>query len=126
MHSSFPEKKEEDSVASSSFGLTQAEYSHLLMTLEKRLSQDMHSFAQQHTVYLILQSVALLSFAVVLFLNAQRYHSPVIWGVGVCLLLFSLIAFLELDLRTSGKGIVDKLLPPEGAIILEQEEDHGR
>lgn len=106
--------------------LSEADYAHLLSHLEGRLKRDLRSFFRQRTLYLVLQAFSLLIFSVVLFLNAQRYHSPVIWAIGVCLLLFSLIEFLELDHQTSNKGILDKLIPSSGIPVLEQEENHGR
>ncbi|MGE3726360.1 MAG: hypothetical protein AB7I41_12460 [Candidatus Sericytochromatia bacterium] len=106
--------------------LSEADYAHLISHLEGRLKRDMRAFFRQRILYLVLQAFSLLIFSVVLFLNAQRYHSPVIWAIGVCLLLFSLIEFLELDSQTSGKGVLDKLLPSSGIPVLEQEEDHGR
>ncbi|MBT9544799.1 MAG: hypothetical protein IV090_05370 [Candidatus Sericytochromatia bacterium] len=106
--------------------LSEADYAYLLTHLEGRLKHEMRAFFRQRTLYLVLQGFSLLIFSVVLFLNAQRYHSPVIWAIGVCLLLFSLIEFLELDSQTSGKGVLDKLLPSSGIPVLEQEEDHAR
>jgi hypothetical protein len=106
--------------------LSEADYAFLLTHLEGRLKNEMRAFFRQRTLYLVLQGFSLLIFSVVLFLNAQRYHSPVIWAIGVCLMLFSLIEFLELDSQTSGKGFLDKLLPSSGIPVLEQEEDHAR
>lgn len=106
--------------------LSEADYAYLLTHLEGRLKNEMRTFFRQRTLYLVIQGFALLIFSVVLFVNAQRYHNPVIWVIGICLLLFSLIEFLELDNHTSGKGVLDKLLPSSGIPVLEQKEDHGR
>ncbi len=115
----------DDSLPSNT-ALSEADYAYLLSHLEGRLKHEMRAFFRQRTLYLVLQGFSLLIFSVVLFLNAQRYHSPVIWAIGVCLMLFSLIEFLELDSQTSGKGFLDKLLPSSGIPVLEQEEDHAR
>jgi hypothetical protein len=102
-------------------GLTDHEYEQLRQSLEQTLRRELQEISRRHRFHLALSGCALLLFAIVLFLNAQRYHSPIIWVVGVCLMIFSLIDFLELEAENPEKSLffLKRRIPSE-------ESDHAR
>ena len=44
-----------------------------------------------------LKSITLCILAVALFLGANRYQDVTLWGIGICLVIFSLIEFIDGD-----------------------------
>lgn len=78
--------------------------------LQALIQAEFHKVSLQHSFYLGLMACALCVFAVVLFLNARYYHDLTLWGVGLCLLVFGLIQFLELEFAHRKSGRVQKML----------------
>lgn len=104
--------------------LTETDYQHLQKHLEHYFRRKLWLINRQRMIYLGLNGFCLLLFAVVIFVNAQRYHNTVLWIVGFCLLLFGLIEFLELDAQMSGKSLLESLFPHVYKLPPEQE-NHG-
>ena len=101
--------------------LNDSDYERLRQSLEHSLRQELLELSRRHRFHLALSGFALLLFAVALFLNAQRYQSPVIWVIGICLLIFSLIDFLEIDAQIPGNSLLFlKRRPPS------EEPEHAR
>ena len=100
--------------------LKEHDYEQLRQSLEQSLRRELLELSRRHRFHLALSGFSLLLFAVVLFLNAQRYQSPVIWVIGVCLMIFSLIDFLEIDAQSTGQSLFSKRRPSS------EEPEHAR
>lgn len=75
--------------------------------LSEALRKELYRISWQQRLYLSLNAFALIIFSVVLFTSAQRYQDLTLWGIGVCLMLFALLQFLELDFRFTGHSVLD-------------------
>ena len=81
---------------------------HFQRKIETYIENEFYKVTAQRALYMALHAFALCLFAVVLFFDARRYHDVTLWGIGVCLLLFGLIEFIELDFLTSKSTIIKK------------------
>ena len=84
--------------------------------LQKKIEQHIQNEFKRlfflKATYLAMNAFALCFFAVVLFFDARRYHNILLWGIAICLLIFSLIQFLELDHLTQKSSFIKKLFGP--------------
>lgn len=76
--------------------------------IESYIEDELYKVKAQRALYMALHAFSLCLFAVVLFFDARRYHDITLWAIGVCLLLFGLIEFIELDFLTSRSAILQK------------------
>jgi len=78
--------------------------------LRDELKREIYRISWQQRIYMALNAFLLVFFGMILFLSAKKYHDLTLWGVGVCLMIFALIEFLDLDFRSSGHAILDPIL----------------
>ena len=91
----------------SSAQLSEAEYVQLRQELVQQLGQELRRAGRQHFFAMGMHALVLILLAVILFISSQRYHDFMLWAVGLCLLLFSALEFLDLDYFHSGKSWLD-------------------
>lgn len=77
--------------------LSETDYQRLKQELAEDLKAEIRRAGNQHVFSIGLQALTLIFMAVVLFLSSERYHDFMLWAVGICLLLFSVLQFLDLD-----------------------------
>lgn len=77
--------------------LNETDYQRLKQELAEDLKTEIRRAGNQHVFSIGLQALTLIFMAVVLFLSSERYHDFMLWSVGICLLLFSVLQFLDLD-----------------------------
>lgn len=94
--------------------LSAAEYAQLRADLSAELRAELRQSGRQHFFALGLHALVLVLLAVLLFISARRYHDIMLWGVGFCLMLFSLLEFLDLEYLYSGQTWLEwfKKSPP--------------
>lgn len=84
--------------------LSDADYERLRQELATELRQEIRRAGHQHVLAIGLQALVLIFLATVLFLSSERHHDFMLWAVGICLLLFSALEFLDLDYVQTGHG----------------------
>ena len=89
--------------------LDEADYLRLQQDLVRELRQEVRRAGRQHLFAIGLHALVLVFLAVLLFLSSQRYHDFMLWTIGICLLLFGLLEFLDLDYAQSGHSWLDVL-----------------
>ncbi|MGV3525936.1 MAG: hypothetical protein ACO1RX_17055 [Candidatus Sericytochromatia bacterium] len=92
-----------DDAPSNSSPLSAAEYAQLRADLSLELRAELRQSGRQHFFAMGLHALVLVLLAVLLFISARRYHDIMLWGVGFCLMLFSLLEFLDLEYLYSGQ-----------------------
>ena len=102
----------------------EASFQNWLLVYLEEYTQELQKKIEQHiqsefrrlfflkATYLAMNAFTLCFFAVVLFFDARRYHNIVLWGIALCLLIFSLIQFLELDNLSQKSSFIKKLFGP--------------
>lgn len=92
---------------SPSSGLSESEYEHLRTELALQLKKELRRAGRQNMFVMGFQALIMIFLAVLLFFSARHYHDMMLWGIGLCLLLFSLMEFLDLDFVSSGHSWLD-------------------
>ncbi len=87
--------------------LSEEEYLQLRQELAQQLRQELRRSGRQHYFAMGLHALVLIILAVLLFISSQRYHDFMLWAVGLCLLLFSALEFLDLDYVQGGRSWLD-------------------
>ncbi|PIQ24977.1 hypothetical protein COW36_06385 [bacterium (Candidatus Blackallbacteria) CG17_big_fil_post_rev_8_21_14_2_50_48_46] len=103
--------------------LAESDYQRLQDYLAQTMRQELWQISRQRMIYLAMSGFSLMLFAVILFVNAQRYQNRMLWVIGFCLVIFSLVEFLELDALHSGKSILQSLAPQSQPM---EKDKHGR
>lgn len=84
--------------------LNDRDYQQLRQELAQELKKELRRSGRQSMFALSLQASTLLFLAVLLFIGAQRYYDLMLWGIGLSLLLISMLQFLELEFLHSGRS----------------------
>jgi len=87
--------------------LSETEYQRLRAELSLQLKQELRRTGQQHLFAIGIHALTMLFLAVILFVASRKYHDLMLWAVGVSLLLFSLLEFMDLDFLQSGHSLLD-------------------
>lgn len=96
--------------------LSESDYARLRQDLAQDLKQEIRRAGHQHLFAMGLQALVLVFMAVVLFLSSDRHHDFMLWAVGICLLLFGMLEFLDLDYVQTGHhwlGAMQRRVEPE-------------
>ena len=84
--------------------LSEADYLRLREDLAREIKTEIRHSGRQHLFAMGLHALMMVFMAVILFVSSQRYHDFMLWAVGLCLLLFSLLEFLDIDYVQTGHG----------------------
>lgn len=87
--------------------LSEAEYQQLCQDVAQQLRKELRRSGRQHYFAMGMHALMLVFLAVILFVSSQRYHDFMLWAVGLCLLLFSALEFLDLDYIYAGHSWLD-------------------
>lgn len=87
--------------------LSEADYHRLRQDMAQQLRLELRRSGRQHYFAMGLHALVLIILAVLLFISSQRYHDFMLWAVGLCLLLFSALEFLDLDYVQGGRSWLD-------------------
>lgn len=87
--------------------LSESDYHRLRQDMAQQLRQELRRSGRQHYFAMGLHALVLVILAVLLFISSQRYHDFMLWAVGLCLLLFSALEFLDLDYVQGGRSWLD-------------------
>lgn len=87
--------------------LSTAEYQRLRSELAVQLKSELRRSGQQQLFSMGIHALVMLFLAVLLFISSRRYHDLMLWAMGLCLLLFSLLEFMDLDFIQSGHSLFD-------------------
>ena len=93
--------------------LNNQDYQHLRQEIAEELKQELRRSARQSMMALSIQACTLLFLAVLLFIGARRYYDLMLWGVGLSLLVISMLQFLELEYLHSGRSLFKAHKKPE-------------
>lgn len=93
--------------AASTPPLSESDYQRLREEVAHELRYEMRKMGYQKLFTMALQGAILVFLAVILFLAARRYHDFMLWAVGLCLLLFGCLEFLDLEYLHSGHNWMD-------------------
>jgi len=92
--------------------LSEADYQRLRADLSLEIKQEAQRLGHQQMFMVGIHALVLAFLAVILFLSSRRYHDIMIWAVGISLLIFSGLEFLQLkDLQNEENWLLQFLKP---------------
>jgi hypothetical protein len=84
--------------------LNDRDYQQLRQEIAQELKKELRRSARHSLLALSIQASTLLFLAVLLFIGARRYYDLMLWGIGLSLLIVSMLQFLELEFLHSGRS----------------------
>lgn len=93
--------------------LNDRDYQQLRQEIAQELKKELRRSARHSLLALSIQASTLLFLAVLLFIGARRYYDLMLWGIGLSLLIVSMLQFLELEFLHSGRSWFTSRQKPE-------------
>lgn len=87
--------------------LSEADFQQLHTQISDDLRSELRRVHRQSLFSVGLQAIAQVALAVVLFKASRQYMDFTLWAVGVCLLVFSCLQFLEIEYISTGRSWLD-------------------
>lgn len=87
--------------------LSEADLQQLHTQLSEDLRSELRRTHRQSLFSMGLQAITQVVLAVILFKVSRQYMDFTLWAVGVCLLVFSSLQFLEIEYISTGRSWMD-------------------
>lgn len=87
--------------------LSETDFQQLQTQLSDDLRLELRRVHRQSLFSVGLQAIAQVVLAVILFKASRQYMDVTLWAVGVCLLVFSSLQFLEIEYISTGRSWMD-------------------
>jgi len=75
--------------------------------LEQRLLKEIRRAQRQNIFVMGLQGVVMVVLAILIFRVSRQYHDFSLWAIGICLLIFALLHFLDMEFFSTGRSWMD-------------------
>lgn len=87
--------------------LSEEDLHKLQVHLGQQLGRELRHVRRQSLFATGLQAIVLVALAIILFKASRQYFDFTLWGVGVCLLVFASLQFLDIEFIASGRSWMD-------------------
>lgn len=87
--------------------LSEQDLQKLQAHLCQHMGRELRHVRRQSLFASGLQAIAMVGMAVILFKASRQYFDLTLWGVGVCLLVFASLQFLDIEFIASGRSWMD-------------------
>ena len=89
--------------------LSEADFEQLRQSLAQDLRSELRRMRRQSLFAMGLQALFQVVLAIILFKAARQSFDVGLWIVGVCLLVFASLHFLDMEYTSSGRSWMDLL-----------------